>query len=163
MLFLEILHIWKFGELAWLIHSWMLTFSSQLLLRYNLSYFSQDRSHIQFCNWIDFNISQNIFVFRYNRELYVYLFPAKGQFTSPKLRANVLWCLSPKYLSAKADTSVVLACTKRQLPGTYSITAALVYSLKPFQFIFESAAEIKWSRHARGHFCKGTTYTTSLF
>lgn len=163
MLFLEILHIWKFGELAWLTHSWMLTFSSQLELRYELSYFSQDQNHIQFCNWIDFNASENIFVFRYNRELCVYLCPTKDSLLSPKLRANVLWCLCSKSLSVKADTSAALAYTKRQLPGTCSVTAALLHSLELFQLTFESDVETKRSRRARGHFCKGTTYTASLF
>lgn len=160
---LEILHIWKFGELAWLTHSWMLTFSSQLPLRYDPSYFSQDHNHIPFCNWTDFDISEDIFAFRYSRELYVYVCPTKGQFMSPKLRANVLCCLSSKHLSMKADTSVALAYTKRQLPGTYRITAALLHSLEPCQLSFERAVETKISRRARGHFFKGTTYTTSLF
>lgn len=67
---------------------------------------------------------------------------------SPKLRANALWCLSSKHLSAKADTSVALAYTKRQLPGMYSVTAALVHSLQPFQFTF--------CRNKEKHTCQGT-------
>lgn len=59
-------------------HSWMLTFSSQLPLRYDPSYFSQDHNHIQFCNWTDFNVREDIFAFRYSRELYVYICPTKG-------------------------------------------------------------------------------------
>lgn len=102
----------------------MLTFSSQLPLRYNASYFLQDCSHVQFCNLIYFTVNKKYFGLKIGQTIRCTPLMNKRPVYVPNTKrgCSVVPILK-NTLVQKEDTSIVLACTKRQLSGTYNIYA----------------------------------------